>query len=475
MREDVKQFSIHEINEVATENSKEFAIARIAVLSTRPNSHKINITEEILKRDGLSILGKWIVCSFNGIDATTHKSDEVIVGIVPKDAKYEFVESEDGYITLFVEGIISKLYAKQVYQMFKEDNFRNMSVEMLTSNDFELPNGETDIDGLEITGITILGKAVNGSCPDANMSIVQFSEQEAEDYYKEFSHKEEDALELAQRLVNLLNTEKEFSSSQDVENLLDTTNNNEQEARMILEENVKALESTEEEDVVMSNNEGEAEEEKDLAESEPQEDKEDEAKEEDMAESNEDEPKEDESEEDMSCDGCDEEEMSCGKEEDMAAEESEEDTKEFSLKDYVDVATFENEADEVKAFAEKFIEMSAEEILGEAIRLFSENAQLSLEKAKVDDEKREKKFNAIMASVKEDLDAETFAELSKEGAEIALDGLGAFENKVKAFAWEYSKNNKKPEPQEQEIMVFGGDNNNNEAQNVDVFVRIARA
>lgn len=476
MQRDVKQFSINEVNEVATENSKEFAIARIAVLSTRPNSHRIKITDEILRRDGLSILGKFIVCSFNGIDATTHKSDEVIVGIVPKDAKYEFVESEDGHTTLFVEGIISKLYAKQVYEMFKVDNFRNMSVEMFTANDFELPNGDTEIEGLEITGITILGKSVNGSCPDANMSIVAFSEEKAESYYKEFSNNKENALELAKKLVNILNTEKEFSSSQDEENLLDTTNKNEQEAYME-EKDIKALESTEEkEDVVMSTEE--AEDEKEMAKADAQEENQDEAEDEkEMAK--EEEPQETEDEKEMDC-GCeDKEEMSCGENLSCDCEASDEkvdeEEKEFSFKDYVDTTVFNDKEENIKEFVNKLIEMNATEILEEAVRLFSENAELSLEKAKIEEEKRSKKFASIMASVKEDLDEKSFAELSEEGENISLENLGAFENKVKAFAYECSKNNNKPDTQEPEIMVFGGNENIEEVKKLDVFERISRA
>ena len=35
-------FSVSDIQTVATEDSVEFAIAKIAVLSTKPNSHKVN-------------------------------------------------------------------------------------------------------------------------------------------------------------------------------------------------------------------------------------------------------------------------------------------------------------------------------------------------------------------------------------------------------------------------------------------------
>ena len=131
---ELKQLSISDIHEVSTENSEEFCYAKICVLSTKPNSHKVLITDEILRRDGISVRGKWIVCDFNGFDATTHTAQEKIVGIVPHDAKIDFVE-EDGYTSMYVDAIISKIYAKEIYDMFKIHNFRNVSVEMMTNDE----------------------------------------------------------------------------------------------------------------------------------------------------------------------------------------------------------------------------------------------------------------------------------------------------------------------------------------------------
>ena len=107
-------FSIDDIQEVATEDSVEFAIARIAVLSTKQNSHKVNITKEILERDGKSVLGKWVIADFDGTDVTTHTNNTHIIGIVPTDSNIEFVDNADGTTTMFVDAIISKLYATEI-------------------------------------------------------------------------------------------------------------------------------------------------------------------------------------------------------------------------------------------------------------------------------------------------------------------------------------------------------------------------
>ena len=186
-------FSIDDIQEVTTEDSVEFAIAHIAVLSTKENSHKINITKEILERDGKSVLGKWVIADFDGTDVTTHTPNTHIIGIVPTDSNIEFVDNPDGTTTMFVDAIISKLYATEIYNLFREHNFRNVSVEMATANDREREDGYTDIDGLNIYSICVLGISVGGSCPDANMSITRFSKENAEEYYqntKNFSLKQ---------------------------------------------------------------------------------------------------------------------------------------------------------------------------------------------------------------------------------------------------------------------------------------------
>ena len=97
-------FSVNDIQDVTTDDSAEFAIARIAVLSTKRNSHKVNITRDILMRDGSSVLGKWVIADFDGTDVTTHTNNTHIIGIVPTDeSALSFVDNEDGTTTITYE------------------------------------------------------------------------------------------------------------------------------------------------------------------------------------------------------------------------------------------------------------------------------------------------------------------------------------------------------------------------------------
>ena len=549
-------FSVDDIQEVATEDSVEFAIARIAVLSTKENSHKINITKEILERDGKSVLGKWVIADFDGTDVTTHTHNTHIIGIVPTDSNIEFVENKDGSTTMYVDAIISKLYATEIYNLFRQYNFRNVSVEMATANDQERADGYTDIDGLNIYSICVLGISVGGSCPDANMSITRFSEKNAEEYYqntKSFSLKQlaEQRNEKLKVTSHPIDKSKEavdmgsWNGDKAKDDLLKEKNYNTlaKSVCLLLEDgwedkekgalkypvmnlkdgkwvyNAQGLSSAraygEQHDPNVADkaisiqkklglyknddsNKEENMENKELnfSDSEKKDkdiimNQEDSADEKNMAcgnkemagESEDEKLKEEKKEEKDIKD--EEKKMASESEDDKLKEERKEEKdiadeeKKFSLNAYVDEAAIlsmlENETDEFKELAEKITkEFSANEIVSKFIEMAKENAELKADKEKNDTEKKDKKFSAIMASVKEDLDEETYSKLADEGKELSLDQLGAFENKVKAFAYEATKrNNKKNDNDDIEIMKFGNSNNENEEE-TDVFARISK-
>ena len=549
-------FSVNDIQDVSTDDSDEFAIARIAVLSTKPNSHKVNITRDILIKDGYSVLGKWVIADYDGTDVTTHTNNTHIIGIVPKDkSAISFVDNDDGTTTMWVDAIISKLYATEVYKLFRQNNFRNVSVEMATSNDTELEDGSIDIDGLNIYSICVLGLMVAGSCPDANMSIIRFSEENAKEYYniKHFSLKQlaekrneelkvvthpidkskkavdmgswdgdkakddllkeknyntlaksvclllEDGWEdkvkgaLKYPVMNLkngkwvynaqgLSSARAYGEQHDpsiadkaisIQKKLGLYKDNDKEENMENKEMNFSDSENKEKDIIMD--EKEMSEEKDMACEDNKE----------MAAESEDEKlKDEEKEEDNIKD--EEKEMSAESEDEKLKEEKEEEKdiakteKKFSLDAYVDSSAMlimlENETEEFKALADKVTkEFSANEIVENFIKMAKENAELKAEKEKIDNEKKDKKFASIMASVKEDLDEKTYAELSEEGKTLSFEQLGAFENKVKAFAYEATKKKDTDNKEiETEIMRFGAVNNEQNQTETDVFVRISK-
>lgn len=180
--EDIKQIQFDDYSE------DEYAIARVGFMSNRPNSHKLEISEEVLRENANTVLGKWMVVKmdFMGLDAEGHDPQEHIVGFVPKDQDVEFVEDEDGYIRAYVTAVISKIYAKDYCKMFDNDNERAVSIEMKCNTE----NGK-DMDdkvlSFTIVGVTTLGKAIRPSIPESEVSFVRFSQEKAIAYFSGLS------------------------------------------------------------------------------------------------------------------------------------------------------------------------------------------------------------------------------------------------------------------------------------------------
>lgn len=159
-----------------------FTVYRCCFLSTKENSHHIPITEEILKKCASSILGTWLVAKIEWGDSTTHRKDEQIYGYFPMEQQIEFVEDEDdGILKAYAYAVVSKRYSKEFNGIFEFDNLRNSSVEMMV--DYS-DDDEENVVGFDIEALTCLGKTVNGSCPDANIRMIRFSEKEAETFFK---------------------------------------------------------------------------------------------------------------------------------------------------------------------------------------------------------------------------------------------------------------------------------------------------
>lgn len=189
MNDNVVKFAIEDINRFRNDEDMEMAIARVKFLSTRPNSHGLIISEEVLREYAPTVLGKWMIAEYDKFvgDVTTHTNNQNIVGVVSKDAEIEFVRAEDGYLDAYVDAVISKLYATNVYELFLSHNERSVSVEMTT----DAEDGVGEVECLCIRAITILGLSYNPSVPKANIRMVRFSEDDANKFYSNYGKKSE--------------------------------------------------------------------------------------------------------------------------------------------------------------------------------------------------------------------------------------------------------------------------------------------
>lgn len=215
------RFSINEakrINSSEYENS-EFAIGKMGFLSTRPNSHQLNISETVLKESAPSVLGKWIVADMTGVvDAGTHTEQEYIVGMVPRNQEVDFVYDEDGYLKSYVDVIISKVYAKNYCAMFESDNLRNVSVEMNVHTSEE---DEHEVLDFNIVGVTTLGKHINPSCPGSDIVFTRFSETEANAFFEDCKKKCSNLENFMDQRKNKMSEEKKYKIDKSKEALSD--------------------------------------------------------------------------------------------------------------------------------------------------------------------------------------------------------------------------------------------------------------
>ena len=182
MTETNKTFSVDDIELFREDESVDFAEVKLYALADGNNSHKNPIKLETLKKYGDSILGKFIIGKYSEIarDTTTHVPSQSILGYVPKDQEVKY-EEKDGKTFITVIGLLSKLYATDVVQMFKRDNFRNVSCEFSCNEADEDENGDKEILSFSIHGITILGLRYQPSCAGAEIKVIKFSEKEDEE------------------------------------------------------------------------------------------------------------------------------------------------------------------------------------------------------------------------------------------------------------------------------------------------------
>lgn len=169
-------------------SEEKFTVFKTCFLSTSRNSHHFDISEEVLKRDASTILGNFLVAKVQFGDATSHLPSEIIYGYFPKEQEIEFEEVEinnEKIVKAWAYCVISKQYGQEFNEIFDIQNLRDTSVEMTVQikNDQE----EGEVLSFNIYGLTCLGLSTSGSCPDAMMTMVRFSEEEATNYFNEMN------------------------------------------------------------------------------------------------------------------------------------------------------------------------------------------------------------------------------------------------------------------------------------------------
>lgn len=225
MRKEVK-FQTEEFvpDWVSDYSEKKFTVFNTCFLSTKKNSHELDISEEVLRKDAQSILGNFLVAKLQYGDATTHLSDEIIYGYFPREQEIVFEEVEEDnekIVKAKAFCVISKMYGQEFNDIFSYNNLRNTSVEMTVETEEE---DENKVLGFDIYGLTCLGMTTKGSCPDANMKMVRFSEEEANAFFNKVHKNSLTALEqFAESRKKLMAESKTYKINKSKEAMSDKT------------------------------------------------------------------------------------------------------------------------------------------------------------------------------------------------------------------------------------------------------------
>lgn len=416
----------------------EYMIAKFGFLSTRPNSHKIAISADVLKASAPSILGKWVVADPQYGEKMTHTATEGIVGMFPKDQEVEFSEDDDGYLRAYANAVISKRYAKDFCDMFNEcDDTRPVSIEAT----FEMSeDDENTAVSFDIKSVCVLGHSVKPSCPESDVSVIRFSEEEAEEYYKtnktvvletvfevstEKDRKEDKMAE--EKIIDFATIDLSHLRSELYEYMRNNRNwdyyvegfyedeggkfaiitddaNNYYKIALSFDENGKMIPAEEKVEVV-----------KEYLETG-----------------------------NVTKFAIPEPTATAPAEEQTFAEESKETANEAPAEETVAMEEVKEEHNDDVDFACKIAEMEAtikekEDIImskdNQITAMEAELSELRTFKSNVERQEITSKVNTLMAEVKEFMDAESFDALYEEGRQIPVDGYDAFANKAKAMCF----------------------------------------
>ena len=368
----------------------EFAYGTVDFLSTRPNSHKHKISEEVLKEYAPSVINKWVIAYYdnNTKDVTTHVSNQHIIGRVPEqEVKYRY--DNDGYLVASVDVVLSKLYATDVYNLFRQHNYRSVSIEELVgfskeTEDFEDGIQEKIVEGFNITAISVLGLSYRPSVPNANIQLTKMSEinednlQDAEKEYVKYSQNKNNVGNLKIILEKLDDIAKNVEKLSKEEKMADLENKEVEELESVEKASEEQVETKAEEKL------------------------------------------EEKQEEEMAC-GGDEEKMEEAVENADDSKEEEEDKEEDS-------------DDSEEKMAEKMSELETKlaEAEEKVQKYESELSELKEFKKTVEMSKKQDVVNQTLAEVKEFLSEEEYNDVLQKAEAYSYEEIGAWKNETLA-------------------------------------------
>lgn len=413
-------------------SDEQLATVEIYVCHDGNNRHNVPISREALVKAKDTLKNKFLVAGFDGNDFEGHEPDEMIVGFFPESSKMKF-EKRKGRTYLVAQAIMSKVYAKWAYDIFKEKgNQRDVSMEItVLRGQVDENDNLLTIDEFVFNGVTILGLSHVPACEGSSASIIKFDCENALKVYNEhrddtamveFSGKEETGtMDETKEIVEEVEVKAETKEEEKVEEETKTEETTEESSK----EDDKTMYSEDDKEKDFESEDDKSEDDdnddNDSDDSDDSDDK-DESKE-DVEEKVENEAKSEEVED---------VEKECKNESDVEEVEKE-------CKNEENLPTENCETDEPEK------EEDPETVKAERDSLKQECEVLRDKVEKYEAKEKSVKIESIISGVVDLFSADEISELREESKKYSLDELNIFDNEVKARAFDKVKASKKVE------------------------------
>lgn len=211
------QFNIAGLELIEEVSNSQFAKVRIKTFADGDNAHGMPVQTQALKNAEKSIINKPVTYVYDILqdDASTHsKTKEIPCGFVsPENANISYELTDDGRLMFCVDALIWKYYSGRMFEIFKRDGIKSVSVVITLIEKETNEDGKVEISSFCYNAITVLGDKFNPAVPDAQAELIEFSKAKEEFENQMFAVKNQDLQQVDHDIDNNLieskNKEKE--------------------------------------------------------------------------------------------------------------------------------------------------------------------------------------------------------------------------------------------------------------------------
>ena len=115
----------------------DFFIGEIEFLASGNIDDRLYISEDVLRKYANTVLGKFMTYKYSYVedDVLSHEVDLQIGGYIPPNAEIKFTKDDNGRLVASTECVLSKIYCMELYDLFKDENYRSVSAEFSVDQD----------------------------------------------------------------------------------------------------------------------------------------------------------------------------------------------------------------------------------------------------------------------------------------------------------------------------------------------------